>query len=600
MSNEKNEYTVENILEEYDRGGADKDSSDDNIQIETDTEEEIFEDTADDDIEIVNEIIEEVSVDEGNEALPDMAQEMLFWEDAAEEEVTEEDAAEPSDKDGNTDLTEDNGDTDNAEAEENGDTSGNSEKENEDMSEEKNTEACTSEDTESSGFWSRILPVKGDSIAEIIRKIIFIAAVIVFVGAGIMLISTLVQSKKALSDKDEVKEIIATTVATTMDEDGNIVTIAPTEEEVAEHNFNVAEHFKSINEDYVGYLELPGCGIYEPVMQSSEEDRSYYLTHTYYGGVNKAGAIYADSRCTISEEYTSPNLVIYGHNQEDGTMFGNLKLYKNDLDFYKENPVIKFSPEFETGEYLIYGYFVTHVYPNQDSNGVVFHYQDYIETMNDEDTFNWYQEMVRERNRIISPVDVEYGDQLLCLSTCSNEFSNSRFVIFARKLRDGEKVSDYDFSKARFNPNAKGVDWSAIMSDQTTTTVSEEVSETSDETTVPEDTEDTGDSEDNEETSEEKNTDGDNKKPKKTTALKNYMTSRKKTGDETTVSVNTKVTDETTVPESSETTDETSVPDSSDTTVETSVPESSESSSETTDITYDYGYSHTLPEDVTY
>lgn len=600
MSNEKNEYTVENILEEYDRGGADKDSSDDNIQIETDTEEEIFEDTADDDIEIVNEIIEEVSVNEGNEALPDMAQEMLFWEDAAEEKVPEEDAAEPSDKDGDTDLTEDNGDTDNAEAEENGDTSGNSEKENEDMSEEKNTEACTSEDTESSGFWSRIFPVKGDSIAEIIRKIIFIAAVIVFVGAGIMLISTLVQSKKALSDKDEVKEIIATTVATTMDEDGNIVTIAPTEEEVAEHNFNVAEHFKSINEDYVGYLELPGCGIYEPVMQSSEEDRSYYLTHTYYGGVNKAGAIYADSRCTISEEYTSPNLVIYGHNQEDGTMFGNLKLYKNDLDFYKENPVIKFSPEFETGEYLIYGYFVTHVYPNQDSSGVVFHYQDYIETMNDEDTFNWYQEMVRERNRIISPVDVEYGDQLLCLSTCSNEFSNSRFVIFARKLRDGEKVSDYDFSKARFNPNAKGVDWSAIMSDQTTTTVSEEVSETSDETTVPEDAEDTGDSEDNEETSEEKNTDGDNKKPKKTTALKNYMTSRKKTGDETTVSVNTKVTDETTVPESSETTDETSVPDSSDTTVETSVPESSESSSETTDITYDYGYSHTLPEDVTY
>ncbi|MDE5993677.1 MAG: class B sortase, partial [Oscillospiraceae bacterium] len=172
-----------------------------------------------------------------------------------------------------------------------------------------------------------------------------------------------------------------------------------------------------------------------------------------------------------------PNIVFYGHNQEDGTMFGNLKDYKQNVQFYEENPVVKFSTENETYQYLIYGFFVTNALANQDSNGFVFHYQDYIEALDDEYTFNWYREMVLERNQIISPVDVEYGDRLLCLSTCSNEFSDSRFVIFARMLREGEEIEDFDFSEAYLNPNAKGVDWEAIMSGETSATEAEVLDE---------------------------------------------------------------------------------------------------------------------------
>ena len=158
-------------------------------------------------------------------------------------------------------------------------------------------------------------------------------------------------------------------------------------------------------------------------------------------------------------------------------MFGNLKEYKQNLEFYAANPTVTFRTEAGVGTYLIYGFFVTNALANQDSNGEVFHYHDYIEVMNDESTFNWYLGEVQRRNQIISPVDVEFGDRLLCLSTCSNEFSNSRFVVFARKLREGESVSDYDFSETYFNPNAKGVDWDAILSGETTTAAEEESSE---------------------------------------------------------------------------------------------------------------------------
>lgn len=340
-------------------------------------------------------------------------------------------------------------------------------------------------------FVKGIFPVKGDSVFEIVRKIIFLAAVVVFIGAGVMLASTLIQSRKAVEDQSEARSLIETTVATTIDEDGNVVTIPPTKEEEQQHREEVAKSYKEINEDYIGYLEIAGCEIFEPVVKERGLRDDFYLKHNIRGEENKAGTLYVDYRCVITPEYTSPNIVIYGHNQEDGTMFGRLKYYKIDYsdpnysaDFYKNNPVIKFNPEFENGEYLIYAFFVTNALASQDSNGEVFHYHDYIETMNDEYTFNWYQDEVQKRNQIISPVDVKYGDKLLVLSTCSNEFTESRFVVFARKLREGERVSDYDFSETRLNPYAKGVDWEAILSGETSGTTVTETEEELDEQTT--------------------------------------------------------------------------------------------------------------------
>ncbi|MGN1102134.1 MAG: class B sortase, partial [Huintestinicola sp.] len=163
-----------------------------------------------------------------------------------------------------------------------------------------------------------------------------------------------------------------------------------------------------------------------------------------------------------------------------------LKFYKNNVDFYKKNPIVVFNTEYGIGDYIIFGYFVTNVYEKQDSAGEVFHYHDYIETLNNESTFNWYMSKVNERNQIIPPVDVVYGDKLLVLSTCSNEYSDSRFVVLARKVREGENISAIDFSAARLNPNAKQIDWDAILgtSSESETTVSETVTETTVATTV--------------------------------------------------------------------------------------------------------------------
>ena len=341
----------------------------------------------------------------------------------------------------------------------------------ESTSDEAAESADSSEAPKKRPFIQGIIPWKGDSVPEIIRKIVFIASTGVFVAAGIMLISTLIQSEEMQEESESIAEMVTTTVATEINADGEVVTVPPTTEERIEHNESVMDSFIELSDNVKGFIELDGCDIRLPVVQGT--DNIYYLTHTYNDRKNKAGSIFMDYRCTISEDYTSPNIVLYGHNQEDGTMFGNLKFYKNNVDFYKKNPMVVFNTEYGIGDYIIFGYFVTNVYEKQDSKGEVFHYHDYIETLSNESTFNWYMGQVNERNQIIPPVDVVFGDKLLVLSTCSNEYSDSRFVVMARKVREGEDVSAIDFSTARLNPNAKQIDWDAILSRTSPTTTSE-------------------------------------------------------------------------------------------------------------------------------
>lgn len=354
-----------------------------------------------------------------------------------------------------------------------------SDSDNKDITEK--SEDSSEDKPEKRSFIRGLIPWKGDSIAEIIRKLVFIASTGVFIAAGIMLISTLVQSEEMQEEAESIAQMVTTTVATTINESGEVETIPPTTEERIQHNESVMNSFIELSGNVKGFIELEGCNIYLPVVQGT--DNTYYLTHTYDDRKNKAGAIFMDYRCTLREDYTSPNIVLYGHNQEDGTMFGNLKNYKNNVDFYKKNPIVVFNTEYGIGDYIIFGYFVTNAYESQDSNGEVFHYHDYIETLNNESTFNWYMGQVNERNQIIPPIDVVYGDKLLVLSTCSNEFSDSRFVVFARKVREGEDISAINFSATRLNPNARQVDWSAILS-ITEDTTSEETTTTTAETTT--------------------------------------------------------------------------------------------------------------------
>ena len=130
-------------------------------------------------------------------------------------------------------------------------------------------------------------------------------------------------------------------------------------------------------------------------------------------------------------------------------MLGEAQKKYRQLSFYRENPVIQFDSAYreESMYWKVFAVFITNAYPEQD-NGYVFPY-----TQTDfatQDQFMQWIEQVQARSLYHTPVDIQPGDQILTLSTCSYEITEGRLVIMARLVRDGEST-EVDVSAAQSN-----------------------------------------------------------------------------------------------------------------------------------------------------
>ena len=107
----------------------------------------------------------------------------------------------------------------------------------------------------------------------------------------------------------------------------------PTEQPAAERNIQalIAE-----NADCIGWLSIDGTNISYPVMHTPSDPQKY-LRRNFYGKYSQSGVPFLDGRCDIQ----SSNLIIYGHNMKNGTMFSDLKKYLN-TDFLNAHRTVKF------------------------------------------------------------------------------------------------------------------------------------------------------------------------------------------------------------------------------------------------------------------
>lgn len=105
------------------------------------------------------------------------------------------------------------------------------------------------------------------------------------------------------------------------------------------------------NEEVKAWLKVKNTAIEYPIVQA--KDNSYYLTHSLDKTYNSAGWIFADYKNKV--DGTDKNLVIYGHNRRDGTMFGSLKkILKPDWYNKKENEYIVFETNEGTVIYQVF------------------------------------------------------------------------------------------------------------------------------------------------------------------------------------------------------------------------------------------------------
>lgn len=321
-----------------------------------------------------------------------------------------------------------------------------------------------------SGFMSRFIPMKGDSKQEMIRKIVTIISAVIFITAVAVLTGYLVrqaQNRREIERQRELHNSVSVITQAT--------TTAPSETEGTVETeppplvmLSNIESFVQENPDTAGWLTVPNTKIDNVVLQTDNND--YYLDRDFYGNKNIAGQIYVDYRCIINDydKNQTDNVIIYGHNQADLSMFGSLKNYKikkdntKNFDFYLNNPTFSFSSLYEEYTYKIIAMFVIESDASQTRDGVLFDYHNFV-NFTKKRPFDVFTEKIMERTAVNTGVEFDKNDKFMTLSTCSNEFSDSRFVVIGRRVRDGESP-EVDTSRAEINTDMLEPDYSYIYS----------------------------------------------------------------------------------------------------------------------------------------
>ena len=259
------------------------------------------------------------------------------------------------------------------------------------------------------------------------RKIIGIIIMLAFVvGAcysGTMFYTQYADAKESASTFEELQEQVKDTEELPSSETEQSST-EDTESKPAETEPTVFDKYRPLqeqNSDMVGWIFIEETEINYPVMQTPD-DPDYYLKHSFEKTWSDYGVPYVDESCVVG---SSNNLVIYGHNMKNGSMFSGLVRYK-DKAFYEEHPIICFDTVDEPGQYQVIAVF------RYNTNNENFKYNEHPDM--DEEEFVEYVANCKSRSIYETGVTAEYGDMLITLSTCEYTYTNGRFVVVAKKV----------------------------------------------------------------------------------------------------------------------------------------------------------------------
>ena len=154
--------------------------------------------------------------------------------------------------------------------------------------------------------------------------------------SGVNIYSELKERQKEKEDFASVAEIaklpMTEAPAESVTDTETETSAEPTEQPVAGHNIQA---LFAENADCIGWLSIDGTSISYPVMYTPSEPQKY-LRRSFYGQYSQSGVPFLDGRCST----VGGNLIIYGHNMKNGTMFSDLKKYLN-TDFLNAHRTVR-------------------------------------------------------------------------------------------------------------------------------------------------------------------------------------------------------------------------------------------------------------------
>lgn len=244
---------------------------------------------------------------------------------------------------------------------------------------------------------------------KILRKIIVIIIFLIFISimifTGIKIIIWFKENKQSEDIMDDILDSIS------IDEKVG---------SIDKYNIDF-ENLKQINSDTIAWIKVNGTEIEYPVVKTKNND--YYMTHSFDKTYNSAGFVFMDYKNKF--DGTDNNMVIYGHNRRDGSMFGTLKnILTEDWQANPDNYIIPFITETKKAEYQVFSVYTIEA-------------EDYYITTNfgTDNEFQKFIDKIKSRSIKDFGIDVTTDDNILTLSTCADN-NKYRVVLHAKKISE--------------------------------------------------------------------------------------------------------------------------------------------------------------------
>ncbi len=180
------------------------------------------------------------------------------------------------------------------------------------------------------------------------------------------------------------------------------------------------EDMKKQNKDIVGFIYADGTKISYPVTKYT--DNEYYLNHSFDKKPLKSGTIFMDCRNSANIK-GNKNIVIYGHNMTNGSMFGNVSKFFKSEDLFNNTPIVLYAFD------GIYTFEIFSIYKTRAD-------YEYFRTefLTDEEFLSFAHEM-KSNSVYEKDVTFDKDDILLTLSTCTNTTQIGRYALHAKLHR---------------------------------------------------------------------------------------------------------------------------------------------------------------------
>ena len=174
------------------------------------------------------------------------------------------------------------------------------------------------------------------------------------------------------------------------------------------------------NSDTVAWIKINNTKVDFPVVKS--QDNNYYLKHNFNKEYNSAGWIFADYRNKF--DGTDKNIIIYGHNRRNGSMFSSLNnaleksWYSNEENQY----ITLYTPQ------TTYKYQIFSIYKIPSSE-----FDSTTEFQSDEQFQNFINSSL-EKSVYDFNMEITPADNILTVYTCANN-NQYRIIIQAKSIK---------------------------------------------------------------------------------------------------------------------------------------------------------------------